>query len=52
MMKALAPCLCVLALGTLADRASAQSITTLFAHNNYGTIAGAIDARSDITDRA
>ncbi|HVS11261.1 MAG TPA: hypothetical protein VMS76_15435, partial [Planctomycetota bacterium] len=41
MMKALAPFLCVLALGTLADRASAQSITTLFAHNNYGNIDGA-----------
>ena len=40
-MKTLAPFLCVLALGTLADRASAQSITTLFAHNNWGNIDGA-----------
>jgi hypothetical protein len=41
MMKALAPFLCVLALGTLADRAAAQSITTLFASNNQGNVNGA-----------
>jgi hypothetical protein len=41
MLKALAPFLCVLALGTLADRAAAQSITTLFNQNNYGNVDGA-----------
>jgi hypothetical protein len=40
MMK-VASFLCVLALGTLVPRATAQSIATLFGHNNWGSIDGA-----------
>jgi len=40
-MTKVASFLCVLALGTLAPRAAAQSIVTLFGHNNWGSIDGA-----------